>query len=136
MTHVILSPRSLGSGTGLAAIRILVGMLMVYHGKEIFEPEVMAGYQSYDAIKQLPSPVLMVYLGKTLEFVTGLCFVLGIFTRIAALLMAIDLLFICFVVGNGRFYYQDQHPFLFALLALVYFFAGPIKWSLDQRFFK
>jgi len=133
MTNALLSSRSLGSGTGLAAIRILVGMLMTYHGKEIFQPDVMAGYQSWDVVQQLPAPVLAVYFGKGLEFVTGICFILGIFTRIAALLMAIDLLFICFVIGKGRFYYEDQHPFLFALLALVYFFAGPGKWSLDQR---
>src|SRR6478752_2223068 len=109
---------------------------MTYHGLEIFQPKVMATYQEWEVIKSMPSPVLMVYLGKGLEFVTGVCFILGLFTRIAALLMAIDLLFICFVVGGGRFYYEDQHPFLFALLALVYFFAGPVKWSFDQRLFQ
>ena len=136
MAHALLSSKPLVPDTGLAAIRILVGLLMAYHGLEIFQPDVMAGYQEWDVIKQMPSPVLMVYLGKGLEFVTGVCFILGLFTRVAALLMAIDLLFICFVVGKGRFYYEDQHPFLFALLALVYFFAGPVKWSLDQRLFK
>ncbi|HTF18461.1 MAG TPA: DoxX family protein [Chryseolinea sp.] len=136
MAHLLLSPRPLWSNAGLGIIRIVVGLLMAYHGLEIFQPDVMAGYQTWDVIKAMPSPVLMVYIGKGLEFVTGLCFILGIFTRIAALLMAIDLLFICFVVSNGRFYYEDQHPFLFALLALVYFFAGPVIWSLDQRIFK
>lgn len=132
----MFSSKPLWLDTGLGVIRIVVGLLMAYHGLEIFQPEVMANYQTWDVIKKIPYPVLMVYLGKGLEFVTGMCFVLGIFTRIAALLMAIDLLFICFVVGNGRFYYEDQHPFLFALLAMVYFFAGPVKWSLDQRIFK
>jgi len=136
MPHAMLSSRPLWLNTGLGVIRIAVGLMMAYHGLEIFQPEVMANYQTWDVIKKMPSPVLMVYLGKGLEFVTGMCFVLGIFTRIAALLMAIDLLFICFVIGKGRFYYEDQHPFLFALLALVYFFAGPVKWSLDQRIFK
>lgn len=132
----MLSPQPLWSSTGLATIRIIVGLLMAYHGIEIFQPETMKVYQDWDIIKKLPAPVMMVYLGKGLEFVTGICFVLGIFTRIAALLMAIDLLFICFVVGNGRFYYEDQHPFLFALLAMVFFFTGPVKWSLDERLFK
>lgn len=136
MPHAMFSSKPLWLDTGLGVIRIVVGLLMAYHGLEIFQPEVMANYQTWDVIKKIPYPVLMVYLGKGLEFVTGMCFVLGIFTRIAALLMAIDLLFICFVVGNGRFYYEDQHPFLFALLAMVYFFAGPVKWSLDQRIFK
>lgn len=136
MRQPLLSAAPLWSDTGLAVIRIIVGLLMAYHGVEIFQPEVMATYQTWHVIKQMPAPEFMVYLGKTLEFVTGVCFILGIFTRIAALLMAIDLLFICFVVGQGRFYYEDQHPFLFALLALIYFFTGPVKWSLDQRIFK
>ena len=136
MPQTIFSPAPLWSETGLASLRIFVGLLMAYHGLEIFQPEVMATYQKWEIIQKMPAPVFMVYLGKTMEFITGVCFILGIFTRIAALLMAIDLLFICFVVGNGRFYYEDQHPFLFALLAMVFFFTGPVKWSLDQRIFK
>jgi putative oxidoreductase len=96
--------------TGLATIRIITGLLMAYHG--------------------------WVYIGKGLELVTGICFVLGLFTRVAALLMVLDMLFICFKVGNGRFWYEDQHPFIFALLALLFFFTGPVKWSIDLLRFK
>lgn len=108
---------------------------MAYHGLEIFESEKMQVNLKWDMIKALPAPAFMVYLGKGIELLTGLCFVIGIFTRIAALVMAANMLFICFYVGKGRFYYEDQHPFLFALLALVFFFAGPGKWSLDAVFF-
>jgi putative oxidoreductase len=38
-------------------------------------------------------------------------------------------------VGAGKFYYEDQHPFIFALLALVFFFTGPVQWSLDKIVF-
>ena len=108
---------------------------MTYHGLEIFDRSKMLPYMEWDVIKSLPAPETMLYIGKGLEFITGVCFVLGFFTRIAALLMAIDMLFICFKIGGGKFYYQDQHPFLFALLALVFFFTGPVKWSLDQTLF-
>ena len=89
----------------------------------------------WDLVKSLSAPETFVYIGKGLEFVTGVCFVLGLFTRIAAVFMAIDMLFICFKIGNGKFYYEDQHPFLFALLAIVFFFTGPVKWSLDILWF-
>lgn len=117
---------------GLAVIRIITGLLMAYHGWEIFDNTKMAEYAKWEVIQTLPAPQLMVYVGKAVELLTGLCFVFGIFTRIAALLMALNMLFICFKVGNGRFYYEDQHPFIFAILALVFFFTGPVKWSLDQ----
>jgi len=117
-------------------IRIITGLLMAYHGWEIFDRSIMAGYLDRDVIKTLPSPAFMVYLGKSLELITGIFFVLGLFTRLAALFMAIDMLFICFKIGNGKFYYDDQHPFLFAMLAMVFFFTGPVKWSIDQLIFK
>src|SRR6185295_6575785 len=125
----LLSPRPLFYETGLASMRILVGLLMAYHGLEIFDRPTMEVYFTWDVIKRLPAFEFMVYLGKSLEFVTGLCFTFGFLTRISAIFMAVDMLFICFFVGEGRFYYQDQHPFLFALIAIIFFFAGPVKWS-------
>jgi putative oxidoreductase len=134
-TMKLLSPKTLWYNEGLVFIRVLVGILMAYHGLEIFDRSIMEGYLQWDVIKVLPAPELATYVGKTMELITGVCFILGIFTRIAALIMAADMLFICFYVGSGKFYYQDQHPFLFALIALVFFFTGPVKWSLDQLFF-
>jgi putative oxidoreductase len=131
----LLSARPLWYNEGLVSIRVLVGALMAYHGLEIFDRSIMEGYLGWDVIKALPAPEFATYFGKSMELVTGICFILGLFTRIAALFMAADMLFICFYVGSGKFYYQDQHPFLFALIALVFFFTGPVKWSLDERFF-
>ncbi|MFC5412326.1 DoxX family protein [Larkinella bovis] len=129
------SPEPLWYQQGLAGLRIIVGLLMAYHGWEVFDRPTMEVYLTWDVIKALPAPEWMVYLGKGIELVTGICFIMGLFTRLAALLMILDMLFICFVVGEGRFYYQDQHPFLFALIALFFFFTGPVKWSLDRLYF-
>jgi putative oxidoreductase len=131
----LFSPLPLWQNNGLAILRIITGLLMAYHGLEIFDREKMLPYMEWDVIKTLPVPEAMVYIGKGLEFITGICFVLGLFTRIAALFMAIDMLFICFKVGGGKFYYEDQHPFLFAMIALIFFFTGPVKWSLDKAWF-
>jgi putative oxidoreductase len=128
----IFSPRPVWQENGLASIRILTGLMMAYHGWEVFFPAKMHEYLKWDVIKAMPAPLFMIYLGKSLELVSGILFVLGWFTRFAALFMAIDMLFICFKIGNGEFYYADQHPFLFAILALVFFFTGPVKWSIDQ----
>lgn len=135
MTKRLLSASPLWSFTGLAIIRIVTGLLMVYHGLEVFDRSIMEGYLTWDVFKAMPAPAFMVYLGKSLELITGICFILGLLTRLAAVFMMIDMLFICFVVGGGKFYYQDQHPFLFAMIALVYFFTGPARWSLDARLF-
>lgn len=136
MLNKLFSPLPLWQDSGLAVLRIITGLLMMYHGWEIFDGAVMKDYATWNMIKTLPAPLTMVYLGKGLELVTGICFVLGLFTRISAILMAVNMLFICFKIGNGKFYYQDQHPFLFAMIAMVFFFTGPVKWSLDKLWFK
>ena len=105
---------------------------MAYHGLEFFDRPTIEEYLKWDVIKVLPAPEFMVYLGKGGELVSGLCLALGLFTHIAALFMAMDMLFICFKIGGGRFYYQDQHPFIFALIALIFFFTGAGKWSIDK----
>jgi len=135
MTNALFSPAPLWQNNGLALLRIIIGLLMAYHGLEIFDREKILPYLEWDVVKSLPAPETMVYLGKSLELITGICFVFGLFTRIAALFMAIDMLFICFKIGGGKFYYEDQHPFLFAMIALVFFFTGPVKWSLDKVWF-
>lgn len=136
MIRLLLSPSPLWYESGLVTIRILVGALMAYHGFEIFDRPTMEPYLEWPVIKALPAPEVMLYIGKGTEFFAGIFLMLGLFTRISAILIAADMLFICFYVGDGRFYYQDQHPFLFALIALVFFFTGPVRWSIDAMLFR
>lgn len=125
---MLLSPKPFHYETGLAVIRIITGLLMAYHGWEVFDRKLMQEYAAWDSIKNFPAPLFMAYLGKGIELVTGVFFVIGFLTRLSAILMAVNMLFICFVIGGGKFYYQDQHPFIFAMLATVFFFTGPVKW--------
>lgn len=136
MANRFFSPSPLWLYHGIAFLRIVAGGLMVYHGWEVFSPDKMQEYASWDVIKTLPSALTMVYVGKALELITGICFVLGLFTRPSALFMAATMLFICFRVGNGKFYYEDQHPFIFAMLAMVFFFTGPGSLALDNKLFR
>jgi putative oxidoreductase len=118
--------------TGLAVIRIITGLLMAYHGLEIFESAQMQEYASWDSIKSMPFPAFWAYLGKGAELVGGILLTIGFMTRPAAILIALTMLFICFKIGNGKFWYDAQHPFLFVLLSMIYFFTGPGKWSVDN----
>ena len=117
---------------GIAGIRIIVGLFMIYHGWEVFDKAAMQGYAGWDQFKGMASPSLMVYLGKGAELMAGLLLTAGCLTRLAALVLVITMLYISFFVGHGKIWYDDQHPFLFVLLGFVFFFTGPVKWSLDQ----
>ena len=117
----------------LAIIRIIFGLLMVYHGIEIFQPEIMNSYLEWDRFK-VPNGKFLVYAGKTSEFIAGISVCLGLFTRLGSLLAIGTLSYITFFVGQGRFWYEDQHPFMFVLLGALYFFIGPGIWSVDATF--
>jgi len=119
---------------GLAIIRIITGLFMVYHGWEVFDAGKMKTYLEWDQF-QSPYSLFLVHLGKGSEFAGGLLLTLGLFTRWACLIIAVTMLYISLFVGTGKIWYQDQHPFLFVLLALVFFFTGPGKYSIDHILF-
>jgi putative oxidoreductase len=120
--------------TGLLAIRVVTGLLMAYHGWEVFDAEAMRSYLDWDPFKN-PSGATMVYVGKAAELVTGLLLAVGFLTRPAAIGMILAMLYIAFVIGHGKVWYEDQHPFLFVLLALVYVIVGGGPWSVDRKVF-
>lgn len=121
----------------IALVRIIVGGFMIYHGAEIFSQEKMDGYEKFlmNDIK-MNNPVILSYLGKALELIAGILLVTGLFTRVGALLMAAAMSFITFRIGEGRVYMEEQHPFMFVLFAIIFFFDGGKKWSLDQLLFR
>jgi putative oxidoreductase len=131
----LLSPDPILLNQALATVRIIVGLLLAYHGQEVFDPALMQTYMTWDTFKG-NSAAFMVYAGKSSEFIAGVLLTLGLFTRVGALLAAGTLGYITFFVGQGRFWYEDQHPFMFVLFGLLYFFTGPGMWSLDGYVFK
>jgi len=91
---------------GLGLVRIITGAFMIYHGWEVFDTAKMKEYSEWDIFKSSGAASFLVYLGKGSELLGGLL--------------------------PGKIWYEDQHPFLFVMLAMVFFFIGPGKWSLDR----
>lgn len=133
MASKIFSSDPVSAEKGLAIVRIIIGLLMAYHGLEIFNHDLMEGYINWDVIKGLPAPKFMVYLGKGVELVSGLLLTVGLFTRLTGLAIILNMLFICFFVGSGKFWYEDQHPFLFAVFGFLFLMTGPGAWSVKSK---
>ncbi len=112
--------------SGLAFIRIVVGIFMILHGAEIFNEETMRSYLTW-----MSSPLYMIYIGKAAELIAGIMLVLGFLTRLASVVLILTMLYVSLFVGKGRIWYEDQHPFMFVLLGLVFFFLGPGRFSVD-----
>ena len=125
-THEPISPE-----LGISLIRILAGSMMIYHGTEIFQPDAMARNARFLADTHFPIPDVLAWLGKGSEFVGGVFLTIGLFTRLAIIPIVATMLIITFGLGQGKFWMDDQHPFLFAVLLSLLFFTGPGKVSLD-----
>jgi len=134
LMNKFLSSSPLWQTAGLAFVRIAVGCFMIYHGWEIFSQSKMEEYLKWDAFKS-SSGKFLAYAGKAAELIAGILFVPGLFTRIASLLTIGVMGYIAFLLGHGKIWYEDQYPFLFILLALVFFFCGPGNFSLDKMIF-
>jgi putative oxidoreductase len=131
----LLSNKPLALRHGLAIVRIIVGALMAYHGKEVFDSQLMREYAAWDSFAG-SNALLLVYLGKGSEFIAGISLLLGLFTRLGSILTLGTMLYITFFVGSGKFWYEDQHPFMFALFGLLFLFTGPGALSVDDVIFK
>ncbi len=116
-----------------ALIRIVIGFFVFYHGWEVFDSTKISEYAQWDAIKALPLPYWVAFMGKAAELVAGLMIMIGFKTIWAAGLLVSTMLFITFYLGHGKVWYEDQYPFLFALFGLQYLFVGAGIWSVDYR---
>jgi uncharacterized membrane protein YphA (DoxX/SURF4 family) len=136
MMNRFFSSSPLWQETGLTLIRIMIGLFMIYHGSEVFDKQKIVDYAKWLTDLNFPSPLFMGYLGKAIEFVAGIFLLTGFLTRLAIIPLIVTMLIICFGMGKGKIFMEDQHPFLFVLLFLVIFFTGPGKFSLDYILFR
>jgi len=126
-----------GQSKGIALVRIITGVLLVFHGWECFDTAKMTMYTGWFTDRHYANPAVWAYAGKIAELLAGIGFVLGFLTRVAALGAIAAFAGIIFLLGDkGKILEGDQHPFLFILLSLVFLFTGPGALSLDGLLFK
>jgi uncharacterized membrane protein YphA (DoxX/SURF4 family) len=131
-----LSSSPIWQSFAIAIVRIVLGVFLVYHGWEIFDEAKMNEYLRWDAFKKSSGGTFLVYSGKAAELIAGILLIIGLFTRIASLLVIGVMLYISFALGNGIIWYNDQHPFMFVLFGFLFLFIGPGSFSLDHLLFQ
>ena len=116
----------------LSIIRVLAGILILLHGKIVFDSQVMNGMaESMSKDMGMPFPALMAYLAKGSEFFGGLFFALGLLTRFVSIPLAITMAVAAFIAHHGQITGDGEHAFLFLLIFVAFFFIGSGKWSVD-----
>jgi putative oxidoreductase len=140
MRTLSLSPVARLAGLAPLVVRVIVGVIMFAHGLQkltqmgpgTFGGQVLAGLG-------VPLPELMGYVVTFVELVGGILLIVGLFSRIAALVLTIDLVVAILLVklnvgliapqGSGAGAELDLALIAGLLMVLL---AGPGKLSVDH----
>lgn len=128
----VLAPRDGAAATVAAVVRVVAGVALVLIGAGKFADHMKEAvdFEHYG----VPLPDLAVWVSGTIEVVGGALLVLGLLTRLAAALVAVNLVVALATAGvmEGGTFHLGVGPAL--LLAMVFLlWAGGGSWSLDGR---
>jgi putative oxidoreductase len=119
-----------------AFMRFATGAILVPHGIQKTLNTPIAKFAPNIAAKGLPFAEALAYLTYFAESVAAACLAIGLFTRIAAAVVGIEMLVIVFVFQwqFGYFWTTRGYEFalLWALLCIAIFFKGGGRYSIDR----
>lgn len=122
---------------GLTILRVIVGIVFIVHGSQKLFVFGLHGVTQGFTQFGVPLPTLSAPVVTFVELLGGIALVLGLFTRIAAILLAIDMVgAIVFVHAKNGFFLPTGYEY--ALMLLTVFVAivvsGPGAYAIDDRF--
>lgn len=120
---------------GIALVRVAVGVLLIFHGWQLFDGGSVAGLHDLLLNMSIPFGDVMSFSTKLVALAGGFFLVLGLFTRVITALLFLAFMFMTFVVGEGHVFSDNQSPFLFAMISLLFFFTGAGRLSIDYILF-
>ena len=126
---------------GALLLRLVLGAAMVYHGYSKVVPAnglhaspltALHHFSQFGASLGLPR--WLGYVSALTEFVGGASLVLGLFTRFAALMIAINMGVALVTVNLHHGYAGSEYTLALIAMALMLLFFGAGAVALDRRF--
>ncbi|RVU34070.1 DoxX family protein [Hwanghaeella grinnelliae] len=122
------------------ALRVATGALLIPHGAQklfgAFGGGGLEGTANFFGSVGYPAPELMALLVGIIEFVGGICLVLGLLTRPVSVAVAIFMAAaVQFHAANGFFWPAKgfEYPLLWGIAALFFAVKGGGAFSLDRK---
>jgi len=114
---------------GLVPLRLAVGLVFVVHGAQKLFVFGLGGAAGFMAKVGIPLPSVAAVVVTAVEILGGLALVLGLGTRLAAALLAFEMLIVILTVRLKMGFvggYEFELTLLAASLSLVFLGAGPV----------
>jgi putative oxidoreductase len=119
-----------------ALMRFATGAILVPHGVQKIFNTPIAKFAPNIAAKGLPLPELLAYVTYFAESAAAACLAIGLFTRVAAAIIGIEMLVIVFLFQWQFGYFWTnrgyEYALLWALLCIAIFFKGGGRYSIDR----
>ncbi len=127
---------------GALFLRLVLGIAMMYHGwSKVIPAGGIHGGNTFSAIERhshyvasLGLPYWLGIVSALTEFVGGTLLVLGLFTRFAAFLVAVNMLMALVMVNRHHGYAGSEYSLALLVIALMLFFYGAGVCALDRKF--
>jgi putative oxidoreductase len=104
-------------GWGIAAIRFIVGVVFLVHGSQKLFMFGFSGVAGFFGQAGIPLPAVSAVVVTLVEFLGGIALIVGLFTRWAALLLAINMLVAVLAVHlKGGFFLPRGYEYALTLL--------------------
>lgn len=124
---------------GLLFYRLVLGISMFYHGYLKYVSGEQGLYKVGSMLSALGVPsgfeVILGTIASYAEMVGGILIIIGLFTRIGSILIIGTLAVATILNLNGNFFSWD-YPSQMGFGAIMLFFAGAGRYSLDKALFK
>jgi len=125
--------------TAVTILRVIIGFIFAAHGWQKFNEWTIAGTQASFAKMGVPAAEIAAPAVAVLELGGGIALILGVLTRIVALLLALDMLGALFLVhaSAGVFAATGGYELvlLLAAAALAVALTGAGRISVDRALF-
>ena len=125
------------TSAGLLILRLFLGLGLVAHGYQKFFLFGISGFAGFLEKMGAPAPYASAWLSASTELAGGLLIVLGLFTRFAALPLAINMAVAAFLAHSGYFITNAPPGREYALNLAAAFVAlaltGAGQYSIDHR---
>lgn len=124
--------------TGLLVLRLVLGVVFLMHAWQKFTQWGLAGTTATFAQMGVPMPQVAAPVAAWLELVGGIALLLGLLSRWAGLLLALEMVgAIVFAHAQGGFFAANggyELVLCLAAMGLTVFFAGPGRLALSGAF--
>ncbi len=117
------------------AVRIILGILLVYHGAD----KIFNGLDTFIAgiaAKGWPMPALQGFMAAYIEFAGGVLLIVGLMTRPTAFAAIVLFCIIFFLYSATEPFPKKEKALVFLVLSAYTFLMGPGKASVDALLFK